>query len=84
MPDETSVSALLITLHFTIVALTLLRVMLRPHREPAARLAWIAIITALPIAGVLFYLFFGEVNIGNKSVKKMQHVLDKIATLDAP
>ena len=84
MLDETSVSALFIALHFMIVSLTLLRVMLRPHREPAARIAWIAIIAALPIVGVLFYLFFGEVNIGNKSVKKMQLVLDKVSKLNTP
>ena len=64
MLDDIGLSAntLFILLHFVIVILTLLRVLLRPHREPAARIAWIAVIATLPIVGVLAYLLFGEVN----------------------
>jgi len=34
----------------------LARVMLRPHREPAARIAWLAVVLALPLIGVLAYI----------------------------
>ena len=46
----------------------LVRVMLRPHREPASRIAWLAVIIALPLIGVLAYMMFGEVNIGRRRV----------------
>jgi cardiolipin synthase len=48
---------------FAIDAATAARALLRPHREPASRLAWIIAIFALPIAGVIFYLLLGEARI---------------------
>src|SRR5438270_7647672 len=44
-------------------AATIARALLRPHREPASRLAWIIAILALPIAGVILYLLLGEARI---------------------
>ena len=44
-------------------AATIVRALLRPHREPASRLAWIIAILALPILGVIFYLLLGETRI---------------------
>jgi cardiolipin synthase len=44
-------------------AATVVRALLRPHREPASRLAWIIAILALPILGVVFYLLLGETRI---------------------
>src|SRR5690349_20115459 len=48
---------------FVADAATIIRALLRPHREPASRLAWIIAILALPIAGVILYLFLGEARI---------------------
>jgi cardiolipin synthase len=42
---------------------TAARALLRPHREPASRLAWIIAIFALPIAGIILYLLLGETRI---------------------
>jgi cardiolipin synthase len=39
------------------------RALLRPHREPASRLAWILAVFALPIAGVILYILLGETRI---------------------
>src|SRR6185503_15412486 len=44
-------------------AATIMRALLRPHREPASRLAWILAVFALPVAGVLLYLLLGETRI---------------------
>jgi cardiolipin synthase len=44
-------------------ASTIVRALLRPHREPASRLAWIIAVLALPIAGVVLYLLLGETRI---------------------
>jgi cardiolipin synthase len=44
-------------------AATIVRALLRPHREPASRLAWIIAVLALPIAGVVLYLLLGETRI---------------------
>lgn len=66
------------------MAITILRVMLRPHREPTARIAWIAVIALLPILGVLAYIFLGEVDIGRKHVAKMRKVLGNMPTITPP
>ena len=52
----------------------LVRVMLRPHREPASRIAWLAVVLALPLVGVLAYIMFGEVNIGRRRLARMRDV----------
>src|SRR5690348_8793484 len=44
-------------------AATIMRALLRPHREPASRLAWIIAVLALPVVGVLLYFFLGETRI---------------------
>ena len=41
----------------------LARVVLRPHREPASRLAWVIVVIALPLVGVVAYLILGETRI---------------------
>jgi cardiolipin synthase len=41
----------------------LFRVLTRPHREPASRLAWIIVIIAVPLLGMLAYLMLGETRI---------------------
>ena len=77
-------STLFISLHFIIVLMTVLRVLIRPNKEPATRIAWIAVIDSLPILGVLAYLFFGEVNIGRKYNIKMKKVLDGMPAIAGP
>jgi cardiolipin synthase A/B len=67
-----TLGALLIFLvHLAVMA----RVILRPHREPASRIAWIVIIVVLPIAGMVAYLLLGETNIGRRRVRRIREVL---------
>jgi cardiolipin synthase len=47
-------------------AAILVRAILRPHREPASRIAWAVVIVALPVVGVAAYLLLGEVRISLK------------------
>jgi cardiolipin synthase len=53
----------------------IVRVLLRAHRDPASRIAWIAVILALPIVGIVAYLLLGETNIGRKRVEHMKTVI---------
>jgi len=53
----------------------LVRAVLRPHREPASRVAWVAVIAALPGVGILIYLLLGETSIGRKRVARAREVL---------
>ncbi len=62
-------------LHIVVVTLVSVRVLLRPHRDPAARLAWIVVVLALPAVGVIGYLLLGETNIGRARVQRMRAVM---------
>ena len=43
--------------------LVLVRAILRPHREPASRLAWVILIIAIPVVGTIAYLLLGETRV---------------------
>src|SRR5213595_3077175 len=66
------------------------RVILRPHREPASRVAWIVVIIVLQVIGILAYILLGETNIGRRRVSRMCEVLaampdlTKVRGMDSP
>ena len=67
-----------LVVHAVVELAVIIRVMLRPHREPASRIAWVAVVTALPVIGILAYILFGEVNIGRRRVARMRKVLERM------
>ncbi|MFO1026447.1 MAG: cardiolipin synthase [Acetobacteraceae bacterium] len=44
--------------------LTMARILLRPHRDPAARIAWLVVVGTAHVFGVVAYLLVGEVRVG--------------------
>jgi len=58
-----SMNLLLTGLLLAAELLTLLRAILRPNREPAARLAWVVVIVVAPVVGMLAYLLLGEARV---------------------
>ncbi|MCG6156558.1 cardiolipin synthase [Rubinisphaera margarita] len=54
------------------------RAILRPHREPASRLAWIIVILVLPVAGIIAYILLGETNVGRRRVARIKSVLKQM------
>ena len=64
-----------VSLHILVELALIVRVLLRPHRQPASRIAWIVVITVLPVFGILAYLLFGEVNIGRRRVARLRQVI---------
>jgi cardiolipin synthase len=78
MTLETVNGAFFITLHVFLQLLLITRALLRPHREPTSRIAWVVIIIVLPVLGLLAYLLLGETNIGRQRVKRMQKILGRL------
>ena len=71
------------TLHHSLVAITLVallelaviaRILIRPHRDPASRIAWMVVVGVLPLFGIVAYLLLGEVNIGRRRVERLRAV----------
>ncbi len=72
---------MLLTLHLVVSLLLIVRVILKPNRDPAARIAWTVVILILPALGVIAYLLLGETNIGRRRIARMQQIL---AAMPAP
>jgi cardiolipin synthase A/B len=68
------VVALIAVLELVVVA----RILLRPHRDPASRIAWVVVVATLPMFGMCAYLFLGEVNIGRRRAERLHAVLDRM------
>ena len=83
-------SALIALLHVSIQVFLVGRVLLRPHRDPASRIAWILVILAAPFVGIIAYLFLGETNIGRKRIERLKKVselmpsISEVPGIDAP
>ncbi|WP_137177362.1 cardiolipin synthase [Roseomonas sp. AR75] len=67
-----------LALHVALQGALILRALLRPHRDPASRIAWIVVILAVPILGMLAYLLLGETNIGRRRVARLRAVLAQL------
>jgi cardiolipin synthase len=53
---------------------TLFRILLRERRTPAARLAWIICVVALPGVGIFLYFLFGEVDFGRRKLRQLKAI----------
>lgn len=75
------VASISVAIHILIELVVIARVILRPHRQPASRVAWIAVIAGVPIIGILAYLLFGEVNIGRRHISRMRKVIAELPSI---
>ncbi|MDB6177772.1 cardiolipin synthase [Paracoccus sp. Z330] len=61
-----------------------MRILLRPRLDPSTRFAWIMVIEAIPVLGILAYLLFGEVRMNQAEVLRMADVRDRLTGLRLP
>lgn len=61
-------------IHFAFVV----RAILRPHREPASRVAWVVVIMVLPVVGIIAYVLLGETSIGRRRIERAQQALARL------
>jgi cardiolipin synthase A/B len=78
MNQSPHIGSYLVALHILIQIALIVRVLLRPHREPASRIAWVVVILAVPVLGIITYLLLGETNIGRRRVERMHAVLEQL------
>ena len=69
-------------LHIIVQAAFIVRALLRPHREPSSRIAWIVVIIAVPLLGILAYLLLGETNIGRRRAEHMHIVIARLPNVN--
>ena len=68
-------TSILLILHVLLMGGLIVRVLLRPNREPTSRMAWIVVILSLPGVGILAYILVGETNIGRRRIERMRKVV---------
>ena len=81
MPDPLTTSVLGLALYALIHVPVVIRILIRPHREPASRLAWLLVILLLPVLGVVAYVLLGEVNIGRERARKAETAAAHLARM---
>ncbi|TRW97393.1 cardiolipin synthase [Paracoccus sp. M683] len=74
----------LLFMHNVAALAVVARVLIRPRMEPSVRLAWIMIVEAVPLVGIMAYLLFGEVRMSTAEVQKMADVRDRLTGLRRP
>src|SRR5947208_16969499 len=75
MTENQVLTALWTGTYLLIQLAVIARAILRPHREPASRIAWVIVIVVLPVVGIIAYILLGETNIGRRRVSRMCAVL---------
>lgn len=61
-----------IVLHILVVGVAAAHILLRPHRQPESRAAWLVVVMVLPYVGALAYLFLGQTNVGRRRVDRLK------------
>ena len=67
---------MLIAIHILIQAGVIARILLRQHRDPASRIAWIVVVLAVPVVGIIAYLLLGETRIGARRAERLRRILE--------
>jgi cardiolipin synthase A/B len=60
-----------------------IRAVMRPRREPAARMAWVVVIFVVPVLGILSYILLGEANIGRRRAERLSRALEALKPIEA-
>ena len=50
------------------------RILLRRHRTPDSRVAWLLIVIALPLVGAILYVLLGETDVGRARIAKLARI----------
>ncbi|MCB1565848.1 MAG: PLDc_N domain-containing protein, partial [Xanthomonadales bacterium] len=73
----------LLLLHVLVVVVALLHILLRRHRQPESRAAWMLMVLALPYVGALAYLLVGQTSVGRARIERMREAQQSLPSLDA-
>ncbi len=72
MHPVTLSAVIILVLHIFLLVGTILRILLRPNRQAASRIAWIVVVLAVPLIGAIAYLLLGETNVGKKRLVRTE------------
>jgi cardiolipin synthase len=76
----------LVLFHVVLVVVCGLHILLRRHRLPESRLAWMVVLVAVPFLGAFAYLLLGTTSIGRQRVARLRNtsaILGNVSALPA-
>lgn len=65
-------AVILTFVHIVSVVVCGLHILLRRHRQPESRVAWLAVLAAVPYLGMFAYLLLGSTNIGKARIARLR------------
>ncbi len=80
MPDLFTSFAVSAGFYLLVHVPVIVRILIRPHREPASRLAWLLVVLLLPFGGIVAYILLGEVSIGRARVRRVREVTQHLTS----
>jgi cardiolipin synthase len=78
MTDESLATSLWIVLLWLAHVAFMARAVLRRHRDPSSRLAWVVVIAVFPLVGIVAYLLLGETSIGRRRALALRKALAQL------
>ena len=75
---------ILVALHIVIVGVLIVDALLRPFRQPSARVAWVVVLLALPAFGAIAYLLLGRVSIGRRRTRQLNEIERSLPAVTVP
>lgn len=67
-----------VILHFAIQTGLIIRAILRPHRDPSSRVAWIVVLVTMPVIGIVAYILLGSISIGRSRIARVESVVKRL------
>lgn len=68
----------LVLFHVVIVTASALHILLRPHRQPESRVAWLIVVLVLPYMGAAAYVLLGQTSIGRRRIVQLNTVIQNL------
>ncbi|MHC4415680.1 MAG: cardiolipin synthase [Planctomycetota bacterium] len=70
----------LVVAEFAVKIAFALVILLRSRSTPAVRLAWLVVVFAVPVLGVIAYILVGEIRLGRRRIERHRQITKRIGT----
>ncbi len=67
-------SSIAVGFEIAISLIVVVRILLRRHASPSARMAWILVSLLIPVGGPILYFMFGEIRLGRSRIRRHKRV----------
>ncbi|MEC7762807.1 MAG: cardiolipin synthase [Pseudomonadota bacterium] len=73
-----------VALHVVVMGACVAHILLREHRQPESRAAWLILVAAVPYAGVVAYMLFGRTSVGRRRVERLTDAFRALPRPEGP